>query len=199
MKDRSFTRVLCLSASPEKHNSPASSKGMKFTMKRRWLLLPLLWVIVIFSFSLQSGRDSNKNSMHLKNQVAPIVHDLKINYSPLGTFLIDIYHEKNIAPGAFLIRKAAHFTEYLIFGIIIMLTLKPRHPGTLKNWEKALLAGLAVAAADELIIQGFLSSGRTPRPMDICIDMMGFLCGIGIMTAMKGIRRKISALNRDLF
>lgn len=100
----------------------------------------------------------------------------------------------------FVIRKLAHFTEYAILGICIMInvldwykvrfssievnssySLKARH-----LWSLAWIVGTAYAMTDELH-QRFVP-GRSGEIRDVCIDAAGVAAGAFI--AMILIRRK---------
>lgn len=77
--------------------------------------------------------------------------------------------------GGNLLRKAAHFTEFTLLGMVLawlfgMLRRK-------KVWP--LLCGVAAACADETI-QRFVP-GRGPGIRDVCIDSCGVLAGIFLL------------------
>jgi VanZ family protein len=163
---------------------------MESKMNRRSIILIIIWVLIIFSFSLQSGYSSNAGSSEVKDTLAPIVHRLDIKVQPLGAYLMQIYHDKNVTPGAFLFRKVAHLTEYLILGIIVMLSIKPYRQKIKRLWLLAILIGPSVSLIDELIIQAYLSSGRTASLYDVAIDSSGFLIGTALICLMHQIRRK---------
>ncbi len=79
------------------------------------------------------------------------------------------------APGGNFLRKAAHFTEFTLLGMVLawlfgMLQRK-------KFWP--LLCGVAVACADETI-QRFVP-GRGPGIRDVGIDSCGVLTGIFLL------------------
>lgn len=114
-------------------------------MNRKFTILIILWIAVIFSFSLQSGLSSNTKSLNVKNTLSPIVHDLGIDIKPLGTILMQIYHEKNITFGAFLIRKVTHFTENMILRFIVMLSVKPYKQRMKLLWFITIILGPLVA------------------------------------------------------
>lgn len=74
------------------------------------------------------------------------------------------------------IRKLAHFSEYGMEGVLTVLLfmiyyLKPDR----RRWA-VLLTGMFTAVVDESI--QFFSAGRSPGIGDVCIDMIGFICGM---------------------
>lgn len=74
--------------------------------------------------------------------------------------------------GGFLLRKAAHFTEFAVLGMLFawlfgMLKRKPFWP---------FACGAAAACVDETI-QRFIP-GRGPSIRDVCIDSCGVLTGM---------------------
>jgi len=160
-------------------------------MNRKSIILIILWIVVIFSFSLQSGHSSNTKSLEIKNTLAPIAHELGIKTQPVGIILMRIYHEKNITLGAFLFRKVAHLTEYMILGFIVMLTIKPYRQRAKKLWLMTAMVGLLVALFDELVIQAFISRGRTSSLYDVVIDSAGYFIGVTLIFFISLIRKKI--------
>ena len=159
-------------------------------MNRKSIILIILWIAVIFSFSLQSGYSSNTKSLEIKNGLAPIVHTLGINIHPISAFLMRIYHEKNITPGAFLFRKVAHLTEYLILGIIVMFTIAPYRQRSKRLWSFTFMIGPLIALIDELIIQAFFSKGRTSSLYDVVIDSAGYFIGVALIFSISLIIKK---------
>jgi len=103
----------------------------------------------------------------------------------------------------FLVRKAAHFTEYLLLGMSLKWGLGPdlkqkqdpipepnRLHEWLRAWQHAWLIGTAYAVTDE--IHQYFVPGRSCEFRDICIDMIGVLAGVLIMRICTVIREKKS-------
>ncbi|WP_319471277.1 VanZ family protein [uncultured Trichococcus sp.] len=119
-----------------------------------------LWMCVIFLLSHQNGQDSSETS----------------------GILLELLEFIGIGPGSsvqgalsYLIRKAGHFTEYLILAILFLRYRKER--GT--SEKSALYAFLFVflyASSDEFH-QSFIP-GRGPAFSDVLIDTAGGLTGI---------------------
>jgi VanZ family protein len=76
-----------------------------------------------------------------------------------------------------LVRKAAHFSEYFIFGILLMNVLNRRSGLTTNSQIRwAIPLGIIYAMSDELH-QSIVPS-RTTSARDIIIDTIGLVCGI---------------------
>ena len=77
-----------------------------------------------------------------------------------------------IPAGNGILRKAAHFTEFLALGMTLFWLFSMLR----KSRKAALLSGIAAACIDE-IIQAFVPE-RAPRLLDVGIDSMGVLTGM---------------------
>ena len=130
-------------------------------------ILSVVWIMVIFSFSLQSGEESGKLSGGIVAWIVSL-------FFPDDFIHIELVH--------FLVRKAAHFTEYFILGILLSLTVREA------KWVKPVLIpwgiGTLVASCDETI--QLFSDGRAGQITDVMLDSSGVLTGcmilaIGIM------------------
>lgn len=132
--------------------------------KLRWLtLVSIIWIIVIFSFSLQSGDESGKLSGGIVAWIVGL-------FFPEDFAHIELVH--------FLVRKAAHFTEYFILGGLLSLTVREA------KWNRPLLKpwlmGTAVACCDETI--QLFSDGRAGQITDVMLDSSGVLTGCAVLT-----------------
>lgn len=129
----------------------------------KWTILSIAWIMIIFSFSLQNGDESGK----LSGGIVAWVVDLLF---PEDFAHVELVH--------FLIRKAAHFTEYFILGVLLSMTVREA------NWTRPLLKpwilGTLVACCDETI--QLFSEGRAGMITDVMLDSSGVLTGCVIMT-----------------
>ncbi|MBQ9979469.1 MAG: VanZ family protein [Oscillospiraceae bacterium] len=82
-----------------------------------------------------------------------------------------------------IIRKSAHFIEYLVLGALVMLRLGRNKKGAL--W--AFLACCAAACLDETVQ---ILSGRASMIKDCVLDAAGAAVGIGIIILITAIRNK---------
>ncbi len=73
------------------------------------------------------------------------------------------------------VRKAAHFTEYLLLGVFMTLySCENRKKTDLKIFANRIFSGLFVSFIDETIQ---IFSGRGPMISDMWIDLFGFTVG----------------------
>ena len=75
-----------------------------------------------------------------------------------------------------LVRKLAHFCEYLLEGFLLMLCMRvySRHP--LRHITVPMLGGVLTALTDETI--QLFSEGRSSQVTDVWLDSVGVLAGI---------------------
>lgn len=111
-----------------------------------FLLLCIAWTAFIFCRSAQPASSSSEESGRLL------------------TFLQQFFPWLTV----FIIRKAAHMTEFFILGALISCTV--RAAGKNLPWF-AMAGGLTVAATDELI--QLTQDGRSCEVRDILIDFAG--------------------------
>ena len=74
------------------------------------------------------------------------------------------------------VRKMAHFCEYLLEGFLLMLCMRvySRHP--LRHITVPMLGGVLTALTDETI--QLYSPGRSSQVTDVWLDSVGVLAGI---------------------
>jgi VanZ family protein len=72
----------------------------------------------------------------------------------------------------FLIRKAAHFTEYFAFGVLLLRAMRGEDRGWRLRWALAALAIAAGYSALDEFHQSFVP-GRTASPWDSLLDTSG--------------------------
>lgn len=117
-----------------------------------FLLATIVWGLFIWMQSTKTGTDSG----HMSDQIVSVLQ----MFFPLSKDLL-----------SFLVRKAAHFTEYFIFSALLCLTahsfhrLLPRFDGSI------LFIGTLWAVLDEWI-QTFIP-GRAGCVQDVLIDTAG--------------------------
>ena len=97
------------------------------------------------------------------------------------------------AEGHFLLRKAAHFSEYAALGVTTLLFYGTLTADRTKKYLSAALTGISVPLVDETIQ---IFSGRGPTISDIWIDISGFVFGTVLISLIlyillrRGERRK---------
>ena len=75
-----------------------------------------------------------------------------------------------------LVRKLAHFCEYMLEGFLLMLCLRVYTRHFVKHMSWPILAGLLTALTDETI--QLFSDGRSSQVMDVWIDFAGVMTGL---------------------
>ena len=121
------------------------------TTLRLWLP-PLLWTAVIFAASSASFSSGN---------TAPLLAKLINAIHPVSPETLAVLN--------FLLRKAAHLTEYGILGGLVFRAIRAERPSWEVRWAvAAIVIAAAVASLDEWH-QAFVPS-RTAAPQDVLVD-----------------------------
>ncbi|MDP3442243.1 MAG: VanZ family protein [Ignavibacteria bacterium] len=131
-------------------------------------ILTIVWILIIFSFSIQSGSISSLQSGFITSQISRFLLTLNIVVEP-----------KTLS---FLIRKLAHFTEFFILGSLV------RKSSFELNRKDILYFIFIIPVIDEFI-QYFVPE-RAMTLMDMGIDSIGILFGIGFITFVHIIFKK---------
>jgi VanZ family protein len=134
----------------------------------RYTVLSLLVLMIIFSFSLQAGVESDLQSGFVVKWVIAVFELLNL---PTTGY-----------PLAFYVRKVAHLSEYFVFGLTWLLSVQE-----LKN-PKFLFLGFLIPMVDEGI-QAFVPL-RSPSIMDMGIDALGLSLGILLMHVLMRLKSK---------
>ena len=86
-----------------------------------------------------------------------------------------------------LVRKLAHFTEYMVLGCLMGANVAVRvRMSSWFFWSYGLLLCLAVAVIDESI--QIFSPGRSPQVTDVLLDTSGSLTGMVVMWVIVRLR-----------
>jgi len=147
-------------------------------MKCLKLILVILWMIVIFSFSNQKAVESTKLSDGLILKTVRIIEKITNKEYSDEEIL-----EKFVKP----VRKLAHFTIYLILGVLVYLYIKEFNISN--KFIISLLICVLYAISDE--IHQLFIVGRSGKILDVLIDSLGSLTGIFIMKKVGRLYEKI--------
>lgn len=139
---------------------------MKIKIVVKYIIL-ILWMMLIFWFSNQSGNISCEMSDGIIFSVVKLIENV-LN--------ISLENEKTITIFAFLIRKVAHFFLYFVLGILWMILLKEYRVSLGKQVIYSLLFCLIYSCSDE--IHQLFIPGRSGNLIDTMIDITGSLCSI---------------------
>ena len=140
------------------------------TTKRKliWFSLAVVWMLVIWSNSMQTAEESSAVSQGVLSWFIPLLAQTGIPE--------EFWHS--------LIRKLAHMTEFAILGMLWCGALQVQRQKASRSrcFRRlyALLICIAAAAVDE-IIQRFVP-GRSGELRDVCIDLAGGVLGVLIVT-----------------
>lgn len=135
------------------------------------VILLIIWVIITFVFSGQEGAKSTVTSQGvIKTLMDTIPSTKNLNDNEKKELL-----EKWKKP----VRKLAHYTIYLIGGILIYAVVNMFNIALSIKIIYSQVAGTIFAIIDE-IHQTFVP-GRSGQVYDVCIDSLGILTGIMIM------------------
>jgi VanZ family protein len=142
-------------------------------MKKKILLwaFVVLWMAVIFIFSHQPATDSSKLSSGIVGKIVDIIETVAPN--------IDI----DQGSLSHIIRKCAHFGEYLVLGLLVLNGLICSNISIPKTTLLALLICVLYAVSDE--IHQLFIPGRSGQVSDVLLDSIGALVGILLMSAIK--------------
>jgi len=119
------------------------------------IILVIIWMFIIFMMSSYDGNESSNQSGMIVNFIANLLNIDNINVLSL------------------IIRKMAHFTEYLILGLLVV--------NMINNYNnKSILISIIIciiyATSDE--IHQLFVPGRSCQLLDILIDTIGSVIGI---------------------
>ena len=145
-------------------------KALRKNKKVFHTILVILWMFVIFNFSSQNGSKSTKTS----DVVTSMVVNVTTNVTNKDISREEV--KKKVEDSTFLVRKTAHFTEYLILGILVFQLLSDYTKISKKTIIFSLLICYLYAVSDE--VHQIFIPGRTAKIMDTFIDGAGSLFGI---------------------
>jgi len=149
-------------------------------MKKLYLCILILWMGVIFAFSNQNAEVSENISDGFTSKVVDVVASVKKDES------IKENKKEIIEDSRFFIRKTAHFSLYLILGILIYLNVKDVKK--INPIIISLIFCILYACSDEMH-QMFINE-RTAKVLDVLIDTTGSLTGILLIYLFSSKKRK---------
>ena len=150
-------------------------------------ILVIIWMLVIFNFSSQNGTKSTKTSDVVTSMVVNVTTSVTNKDIPREEV------KKKVEDSTFLVRKTAHFTEYLILGILVLQLLSDYTKINKRMLIVSLVICYLYAVSDE--VHQIFIPGRTAKVLDTFIDGAGSLVGIVIYSIYQSKCRKM--LNFD--
>ena len=137
-------------------------------MKKFNIILLILWLVVIFMFSSDHADESSKKSDGIANYIVSTIenitgHKFKSFNKVLDTCIV-------------LVRKSAHFLEYMVLGILVINVIKDIKILEIKYIVMAIIFCMLYSISDE--IHQLFVPGRAGRIFDCFIDTLGSTTGI---------------------
>ncbi|APH18391.1 VanZ family protein [Clostridium botulinum] len=143
---------------------------MNKSKKLAYFIPSFIWMVIIFIFSNQPGESSDKNNFFVADVLTKGKIDLfkHIDYNFLN----------------FLIRKAAHITEYFILFMLLYYAFKKTFYKNLKI--KAAIITILYACTDEF--HQLFIPGREGKVRDVLIDSIGVFIGVFLIYTFEFIK-----------
>ena len=135
-----------------------------------YMIFIIIWMMIIFIFSNQPADDSTKLSDGFIETTIGNVYQI-FNHDVTEEKLFEI-KSKYSHP----VRKLAHFTIYLILGILVILLVKEYPLGMKKIILISLFICFLYACSDE--VHQLFVLGRSGEFRDVLIDTSGSFIGI---------------------
>jgi VanZ family protein len=142
----------------------------------------LIWMAVIFHLSAQVAEESDR----LSKGVAEIIAETIEKIAPEAELNTESFNH--------IIRKNAHFTAYLVLGLLVTNGLHRIGTGGLKRILTAFTICVLYAISDE--VHQLFVPGRGGQVTDVLIDSAGICIGVAVYETIHRFiahrRRKIS-------
>ncbi len=138
------------------------------TRKLLSTILVIIWMFTIFYFSNQQGNGSSSTSKKVSMVIVNIL-DIKKEMN-------EAQKEEIVATIEPVIRKLAHFTLYMIGGILLIGCAYAYIMDDKKAITGALVIGVLYAISDE--VHQLFVNGRSGKVADVAIDSLGIFTGI---------------------
>ena len=130
----------------------------------------LLWMLLIFTMSSFDATESANQSNFIVN------------------IINNIFKIENIELLSFIIRKLAHFTEYLILGFLTINMLNKNDIS--KKYLLSILICIIYATSDE--IHQIFVPGRACQIRDVLIDSIGSITGVYLYKLISKRKKSIN-------
>lgn len=129
------------------------------------------WMLVVFLFSAQTGKDSGDTSGRILRLV------LKLLYWNFDSFSLR-RQEALMTLWGVIVRKGAHFTEFAVLGALLCNALHTYELSRKPRWLLPVGIGALYAVSDE--IHQYFVPQRACRLLDMGIDTAGVLFGTAV-------------------
>lgn len=133
-------------------------------------ILLVIWMIIIFLFSNDPKEETSEKT---NNFMAPIIEIIElITGYEKNSNEIELITDECF----YLVRKLAHFLEYFILGLLLILALKSDIPNKEVLYYSAIIICIIYAASDE--VHQLFVEGRNGNIKDVIIDSCGSISSI---------------------
>ena len=139
-----------------------------------WLVVLILMVCFIWGNSLVPGEESGSISLGVLEHIHGALASVGLPYEWITHHLV---------------RKTAHFTEYMVLGIIAMQAFRPHRSQAALPMLVTTLFLVLIPSFDETI-QLFVG-GRAGQVTDVLIDCSGALTGVLLTLAFSWVWRRV--------
>ncbi len=147
------------------------------------IVLLILWMIIIFSFSSADANKSTGTSDKVITTMIEIKDKITNNETPNNEKEIIV---KN---SSFYVRKIAHITEYLILGLLMFNALKQFN---ILNIYYAIILCVLYSCTDEF--HQLFINGRSGSFRDVLIDTIGILLGTYLYKILVIKKKKVNKI-----
>lgn len=163
-------------------------------MKRVWIILVVGWICFIFYQGMQVGEVSMDKSNRVVTQMMrmmdwweeafqkkeePIMENVIERSEATPSSHVPIHSKVQLQKNlSYFVRKAAHFIEYLILGVLLFLMFRTFNVSLWNRGIYSLFFVLLCAVLDEYF-QSFVF--RTSSVNDVMLDFCGGLLGVGVL------------------
>ena len=156
--------------------------------KKIFLILAILWMATIFSFSAKDADESTKESNAVGMFLGSIVYS---DFEEWTEEEQQAFAEKWDHP----VRKCAHMTEYAILGFFLVGARYDGRENCRRAMGRAFRIAALYAATDE--IHQYFVPGRACMFTDVCIDSVGALLGILFATMIMTLFEYSQSLRKE--
>ena len=163
-------------------------------MKKIWIILVVGWMGFIFYQGTQVGEASMDKSDRVVTQMMRMIDWWEETFQKKEELILENIIERSEATPSshlpihskvqlqknlsYFVRKAAHFTEYLILGVLLFLMFRSFNVSLWNQGIYSLFVVLLCAVLDEYF-QSFVF--RTSSVSDVMLDFCGGLFGVGVL------------------
>ena len=151
------------------------------------LLLIIIWMVIIFLFSNQQGNASSVTSNKVTKEIIEVLPSTKHLEENQKNEIV-----KKVNP---IMRKIAHYTIYLVGGILIMFFISTIVQSEKRGVLFSVLIVLVYAITDE--IHQMFMDGRTAKITDVFIDTLGVITGCLLVLLIKKLYHRYNNMKQS--